>query len=124
MSKSVLIVDDSKLTLEIISFSVSAAGYRVIQAGGGLEALEILNHTPVDLMVVDIVMPDMDGYTLIQKIRDHERFRSTPIIVATTLSEARYRQKGFEAGANLYMIKPVHPQELISQMQLLVGEGE
>ncbi|SMC71254.1 two-component system, chemotaxis family, response regulator CheY [Desulfocicer vacuolatum DSM 3385] len=123
MSKSVLIVDDSQLTLEIISFTVLSAGYRVIRAQGGLEALEILNHTPVDLMVVDIVMPDMDGYTLIRKIRENDAFRATPIIVVTTQSEAKYKQKGFEAGANLYMVKPVHPRELVSQIQLLVGDS-
>ncbi len=122
MSKSVLIVDDSELTLEIISFTISSAGYRVITAKSGLEALETLNKNDVDIMVVDIIMPDMDGYTLIRKIRENDEFKDMPIIVLTTQAEARYKQKGFEAGADIYMVKPVHPQEMVTQVRLLIGD--
>jgi len=122
MAKTVLIVDDSKITLDINNFALSSAGYRVLTALGGLEALEIMDSKPVDLALIDINMPGMDGYTLIKKIREDSIFGEVPVIIITTETEAKDQQKGFEAGANAYMIKPVSPEEMIMQIQLLIGK--
>ena len=123
MAKTVLVVDDSRLTLDVTGFIISSAGYTVLTALAGLEALEIMDRNAVDLAIIDINMPGMDGYTLIRKIRSDKVFGEVPIIIMTTEAEARDKQKGFEAGANTYLIKPVQPDEIIAQIQLLIGKA-
>ena len=124
MPKTVLIVDDSQIVLDINKFVIASAGYKVYTALGGLEALEIMGQNPIDLATVDINMPGMDGYTLIKKIRADKAFGEIPIIIVTTESEARDKEKGFEAGANIYLIKPIQPDEMIAQIKLLIGGAE
>ena len=124
MSKNILIVDDSKFTLEITSFTIETAGYKSFTAQNALESLEILVKEDIDLMIIDIVMPDMDGYTLIKKIRADKKLIEKPIIIITTQNAAKDQQKGIEAGANVYLIKPVNEYELIAQIKLLIGDSE
>ena len=121
MPKTILIVDDSRFTLEINSFVASSAGYAVLTALDGLEALEILGTNSVDLVIVDINMPGMDGYELTRKIRSDEVLADVPIIIITTESEARDKEKGFAAGANSYLVKPVEPDDVVAQIQILIG---
>ena len=123
MAKTVLIVDDSRFILDMTDFIISFEGYNVLTALGGLEALEIMNKDAVDLAVIDINMPGMDGYTLIKKIRSDTIFEEIPVIIVTTEAEAKDKQKGFEAGANAYLIKPVQPDEIIAQIRLLIGKA-
>ena len=123
MAKTVLIVDDSRIALDVCDFAMSSAGYSVLTAQGGVEALEILNRQPVDLAMVDINMPGMDGYTLIRKIRSDRTTGEIPVVIITTEAEARDRQKGFEAGANAYLVKPVSPEEMVLQVRLLIGDA-
>ena len=122
MAKTVLIVDDSRFILDMTGFILSSEGYNVLTALGGFEALEIMNRDAVDLAVIDINMPGMDGYTLIKKIRSDTIFEEIPVIIVTTEAEAKDKQKGFEAGANAYLIKPVRPDEIIAQIRLLIGK--
>ncbi len=123
MAKTVLLVDDSRLTLDMIGFAIRSEGYRALSAQGGLEALECLAANTVDLVLADINMPGMDGYTLIRKIRADSHFGNVPVIIVTTEAEAGDRRQGFEAGADAYLIKPVQPQELLSQIELLLGRA-
>jgi len=121
MSKTVLAVDDSKMTLDLLRFMLTSAGFGVLTASNGLEALECMDRNRVDLAIIDINMAVMDGYTLIRKIRGDDRFDEISILIATTETEAEERQKGFDAGADAYMIKPGDPDELIAQVRLLIG---
>lgn len=123
MSKSVLIVDDSQIVLDLNSFALSSAGYNVFTALGGMEALEIMNKNTIQLVAVDINMPGMDGYTLIRKIRNDEIFTEIPAIIITTEQEAGDMKKGFDAGANAYLVKPFEPEELIAHIELLIGKA-
>lgn len=122
MPKSILIVDDSKIVLDISEFVLTSAGYRVFTALGGNEALEIIGRQKIDLMLVDINMPGMDGYTLTSAIRSDDQFKRLPIIIITTEAEAKDKQKGFNAGADAYIIKPIVPEELLAHVQLLIGD--
>jgi len=122
MPKSILIVDDSKIVLDISEFVVTSAGYRVLTAVSGNEALEILGRQKIDLMMIDINMPGMDGYTLISTIRSDSQFKKVPIIIITTEAEAKDKQKGFDAGADAYIVKPIVPEELLAHVQLLIGD--
>ncbi len=122
MSKTVLLVDDSELVLDINTYALEAGGFAVLSARGGLEALEILAAKQVNLAIVDINMPGMDGYTLIRKIRRDPVFGEIPVIIITTEAEARDKKKGFEAGANNYVVKPIQPDELITNVKMLIGD--
>jgi len=122
MPKSILIVDDSKIVLDISEFVVTSAGYRALTAVSGNEALEILGRQKIDLMMIDINMPGMDGYTLISTIRSDSQFKKVPIIIITTEAEAKDKQKGFDAGADAYIVKPIVPEELLAHVQLLIGD--
>jgi two-component system chemotaxis response regulator CheY len=96
-------------------------GYDVSGASNGYEALEILFQDKYDLIVTDINMPKMDGYKLAQEIRKDPQYKDAPIIIISTESEAKDKQKGFQAGANVYVVKPVKPEELILNVKMLIG---
>jgi two-component system chemotaxis response regulator CheY len=121
MKKSVLIVDDSKLVLDINSFAVNMAGFRTYTAINGIEALEVLSNNSIDLVLTDVNMPGMDGFTFIKKVREQKKFSETPIIIVTTEKEASDKKKGFDAGANVYLIKPLNTDETIMHINLLIG---
>ena len=124
MAKTVLTVDDSGIARDMIDFTLSAAGYRTLTAPGGHEALEIVGRTSVDLVIVDINMPGMDGYTLIRRIRSDDAWEGVPIVIVTTEVEARDKGKGFAAGANAYLVKPVSPDQMVVQVRLLIGDAQ
>jgi len=115
----VLIVDDSDIVLNLHSHIFEIAGFDVAVLENGFVALEVLNREKIDLVVTDINMPRMDGLTFIKKYRELDK--ETPIIIITTQEEAINRQKGYEAGANLYIVKPVKPQTLITHVKMLLG---
>lgn len=119
--KKILIVDDSPVVRSFHINILKTAGYRTEGAADGVEALEKSLETPYDLILCDINMPNMDGLTFIQKYREAEE--KTPIIILTTQEEAVHRRKGYEAGANLYIVKPVKPRNLVLHIGLLLGEG-
>jgi CheY-like chemotaxis protein len=122
MPKAVLIVDDSKLVLEMYRFLIATVGYTVYTATNGLEALELLAQQPVDLALVDINMPGMDGYTLTREIRRDPAWGEIPIIMISTETELGDQQQAFEAGANAYLFKPFPPGELLTKISLCIGE--
>jgi len=122
MPKSILVVDDSKIVLDISEFVLASAGYRVITAESGTEALEMLGKKRVDLALVDINMPGMDGYTLTSAIRSDDQLKGIPVIIVTTEAEAKDKQKGFDAGADAYLVKPIVPEELLGHVRLLIGD--
>ena len=123
MAKSILLVDDSQFVLDMTSFAVSSAGYDVFTALSGFEALELLIRNPMDLCIADINMPGMDGYTLIKKIRKDQTFGEIPILIVSTESSKKDMEKGLDAGANGYLIKPVSPEELTTRIHLLIGDA-
>ncbi len=118
--KKILVVDDSPVVRSFHINILKTAGYRTEGAADGVEALEKSMARPYDLILCDINMPNMDGLTFIQKYREAEQ--QTPIIILTTQEEAAHRRKGFEAGANLYIVKPVKPENLVLHISLLLGE--
>lgn len=120
MTARVLVVDDSRMVLELHTFMLQSGGFEVHQAYNGSEALERLLTDRYDLVVTDINMPVMDGYELIRRIRALPEYQSTPILVISTESEAHDKFRGFEAGANLYVVKPVKMQELVANARLLL----
>ncbi len=114
-----LIIDDSSVVRKYHGNILKAAGFLVDGASDGAEALEKSLSKSYNIILCDINMPVMDGLTYIKKFREQEK--ETPIIIITTQEEAVHREKGFEAGANLYVVKPITPEELILHVNMLLG---
>ena len=117
--KRVLVVDDSNVVRNFHMNILKSSGFQTEGASDGVEALEKALLNQYDLILCDINMPNMDGLTFIAKYRQEEK--ETPIIIMTTQEEAIHRQKGFAAGANLYLVKPVKPETLVVHIQMLLG---
>ena len=117
--KKVLIVDDSSVVRKYHGNILKTAGFSIDGAADGAEALEKSLTNDYDIILCDINMPVMDGITYIKKYRAEQK--ETPMIIITTQEESRHQKKGFEAGVNLYVIKPVKPEELILNINMLLG---
>jgi DNA-binding response OmpR family regulator len=112
--KKVVVVDDDDLVLIALRELLSPMNYAVVTSLTGEDALEKLSGTKFDLMILDIAMPDMDGYELCRKIREIEGYYETPVIMLTAKSSDEDRLKGLQAGANLFLPKPFSPERLLS----------
>lgn len=113
MSKRVLAVDDSKTMRDMVSFTLKGAGYEVLVADDGVNALSALSGENVDLIITDVNMPNMNGIELVQKLRGDPRFRATPILILTTESDDGLKQQGRAAGATGWIVKPFVPEKLL-----------
>jgi two-component system chemotaxis response regulator CheY len=118
----VLIIDDSEMVRNYYYYILKNAGFNVISAIDGADGIEKLFKAPdIKLIVSDINMPNMDGYTMIEKIREDPQFEDLPIIIISTENEAMDKQKGYDAGADVYIVKPIDPNILIENIKLLIG---
>jgi two-component system, chemotaxis family, chemotaxis protein CheY len=121
VKKTVLTVDDSRTMREMVSFTLKSAGYDVIEAADGQQALSVANTGRVDLVIADLNMPVMDGLTLIKRLRALPAYRTIPILMLTTESDDRKKQEGRTAGATGWIVKPFNPDKLISVVQKVCG---
>ena len=122
MSKHIMIVDDSKTIRNLLAFVVKAEGFRVTTAEDGLDALEKLYSMElVDLIVSDVNMPRMDGFTFIKTLREQDGYKDVPIIVLSTEGKEQDIATGMSLGANMYMVKPAEPAKMIRNIKMLLG---
>lgn len=122
--KRILVVDDDRNLRKIIQTNLEIAGYDVTTAASGDEALTILDDMQPDLVVLDVMMPMMDGYEVARRIRRHPSNTHVPIIMLTAKSEVEDKLAGFEAGADDYMTKPFGPQELLARVKAKIRRVE
>jgi pilus assembly protein CpaE len=120
MSIRILVVDDTELNLKMVSAILLKDGYQVITARNGLEALEAIKTTPPALAILDVMMPDMDGYTLCGHLRQIPSTSKIPIIILTALSGVEDKIKAFDSGADDFLAKPFEPQELRARIKVLL----
>lgn len=113
MGGKVLIVDDSTMVRQMVSFTLKEAGFDVVEAENGQDALNKLGSHCVDLIVTDLNMPVMDGITLIQNVRKQAAMKSKPILMLTTEGLASKKEQGKAAGATGWIVKPFEPQKLL-----------
>ncbi len=119
----ILIVDDSEMVRNYYYYILKNRGFNVISAIDGADALEKLYKMPgIKMVITDINMPNMDGYTLIERIREVPEFNAIPVIIISTEDEALDKRRGFMAGANLYVVKPIEPDVLVEQIRILLDE--
>ena len=119
----VLIVDDSPTIRRMVMVSLGSlpAPTDFIEAASGLEAIERLAIGPVDLIVLDLNMPDLHGLEVLGFVRSHERYRSLPVIVLTTRGDDSSRQAALQGGASAYLTKPFTPAVLAAEVSRLLG---
>jgi two-component system chemotaxis response regulator CheY len=118
--KTILIVDDSEFVRSYHSYILEEADFQVITAVDGSDGLEKLYSNSCDLVLSDINMSNMDGYEFIRRIRADKRYSALPIIIVSTESEARDKMKGFQAGANLYIVKPSSPEMMVENVRMVL----
>ena len=122
MAKHILIVDDSKTVRNLVAFIMKKEGFKVTTAEDGLDGLEKLySLDSVDLIISDVNMPRMDGFTFIRTVREQETYRDVPIVVLSTEGQDKDIQTGLGLGANLYMVKPAQPDKMVKNVKMLLG---
>lgn len=120
MAKNILIVDDSSTIRKLISFTLKFKGYNVITANDGTEALEKLKSGQIDLAILDLLMPKMDGFELITKMKGNDVYKKIPIVVLTIAGEEENKEKALNLGADSFLAKPFQPPQLIAKVEEFV----
>ena len=106
MSKVIMAVDDSTTVRKFASGALTMQGFTVVTASDGMDALEKLPHSHVDVLITDLNMPNMDGFELIKAIRDIPQYKDLPIIILSSLSDNASKERGVELGVGSYLVKP------------------
>lgn len=119
--KRILVVDDEKGLVKIIRLNLEQDGYEVVEAYNGSQAMEKLRTTLPDLVLLDVMMPDTDGFTVLKMIR---QIGATPVIMLTAKGEEDDKIKGLELGADDYVTKPFNPRELTSRIKAVLRRGD
>jgi two-component system chemotaxis response regulator CheY len=119
--KSILIVDDGTTIRLYYASVLSEAGFDIHQAVNGFEGLEACLTRRFDLMLVDVNMPKMDGYELVARLRGDDGLKDMPIVMISTESAEQDAEKAYRCGSNLYLFKPVAPDELVATARLMTG---
>ena len=120
MSKKFLIVDDSASMRQLVTFALKDAGHDVIAAVNGKDAIAKLGGAPVDMVVTDLNMPEMDGIELIRQMRGMAAYKFTPIVMLTTESQEEKKAEGKSAGASGWIVKPFKPEQLMEVVKKFV----
>jgi two-component system, chemotaxis family, chemotaxis protein CheY len=120
-TQTVLIVDDSAAVRRQLRRALEGDGYSVVEAENGQRGIEAANEGRVDLMIVDVNMPVMDGLEMIGKVRELESYKKTPIFVLTTESGANVVKQGKALGATAWIVKPVKPEVLVKGIRGVLG---
>ena len=120
MAVRILVVDDTDLNLKMVSAILGKDGYEIVTARNGFEALEVIKTSPPALAILDVMMPDMDGYTLCGHLRKIPSTAKIPIIILTALSGVEDKIKAFDSGADDFLAKPFEPQELRARIKVLL----
>lgn len=123
-AKNILVVDDEEHILELLRFNLEKAGYQVYMAENGHDTLKLLETHQMDLMVLDLMLPDVDGIEICKRIRASEKHAMLPIIMLTAKSEEIDRILGLELGADDYMTKPFSVKELVVRIKTVLRRSE
>ena len=121
MGKTIMTVDDSASVRQMVSFTLNSAGYEVLEACDGKDALAKLNGDKVNMIITDLNMPNMDGIDLIRNVRGDSGYKFVPIVMLTTESQAEKKLAGKEAGATGWIVKPFKPEQLVAVVKKLLG---
>jgi DNA-binding NarL/FixJ family response regulator len=116
-NKQLLLIDDDPNLIMLVKDYLEFRGYEVVTAENGREGLEVLeNHMP-DMIICDIMMPEIDGYSFVKQVREDPRTSWIPVLFLSAKGQSQDRVKGLNTGADVYMVKPFEPEELVAQVE-------
>nr|MBP7228635.1 response regulator [Longilinea sp.] len=124
MAPKILIADDDPETLRLVSLMLQRQGYQVVTASNGVQAIGLARVEKPDLMIIDVMMPDLDGFEVVRQLRKNAETVTTPILMFTAKSQVEDKVQGYEAGADDYLTKPVHPAELQARLKSLLARSQ
>ena len=116
MGKNILVVDDCRTTRKIVSLYLNNAGYKTIAAGNGVEAIEKLVSSEVDIIISDLNMPQMDGAGLVEWVRSNPSYRDIPFIILTTENDNLRKSELIRKGASAFLSKPITKENLVEEV--------
>ena len=117
MKSKILVVDDEAPIRELVRFYIEKEGYIMIEAANGIEALNLFENEYIDLAVVDVMMPKMDGWELVSELK---QIRDVPVVMLTAMGESKDKLKGFDLGVDDYVVKPFDPDELMARIRTIL----
>lgn len=120
MSKVILVVDDSASVRQVVGIALKSAGYTVIEACDGKDALKKLDGQKINLVVSDVNMPNMDGITFVKEMKQNPSYKFTPVIMLTTEGADSKKQEGKAAGAKAWIVKPFRSEQLLQTVSMLI----
>ncbi len=115
--KTLLLIDDDPNLILLVKDYLEFRGYQVITAENGREALDILANSSPDMIICDVMMPEMDGYALVEHVRANPETEWIPVLFLSAKGQSQDRVKGLNTGADVYMVKPFEPEELVAQVE-------
>ncbi len=116
MSNTVMVVDDSSSFRTVVTLALKRVGYSVVEASDGRDAVRKLGAQPIDLIVCDVNIPEMDGISFVRHVRGTATHRRTPVIMLTTETSDAKKQAGRDVGANAWITKPFQPSKLVEMV--------
>ncbi|MGK7899350.1 MAG: response regulator transcription factor [Xenococcus sp. (in: cyanobacteria)] len=116
-NKKLLLIDDDPNLILLVKDYLEFRGYNVVTAENGREALEVLDQNIPDMIICDVMMPEMDGYSLVKHIRQEPQTNTIPVLFLSAKGQSQDRVKGLNEGADVYMVKPFEPEELVAQVE-------
>ena len=122
--KKILVVDDEKHIVRLVQVNLERNGYRVVTAYDGREALKKIEEEKPDLVVLDVIMPQMDGFEVLKELRTKEETRDLPVIMLTAKAQDNDVFRGWRAGVDCYLTKPFVPQELLIFIKRILASQE
>ena len=120
MNNKILVVDDDRAINELIKVNLELVGYSVVQAYDGIEGFAVAKQELPSLIMLDVMMPDVDGYTVAQRVRLNPELKNTPILMLTALSQLNDKVRGFDIGVDDYLVKPFEMEELKVRVRALL----
>lgn len=120
-NRTIMTVDDSASVRLMVNFTLRELGYDIVEAGNGIEALGKMEKKQIHMLITDINMPEMDGITLVRRVRANPDYRFIPIIMLTTESQAEKKLEGKQAGATGWIVKPFKPDQLIAVVRKVLA---
>lgn len=120
MSKVILVVDDSASIRQVVGIALRGAGYTVVEATDGSDALKKLDGQKINLVISDVNMPNMDGITFVKEMKQKPNYKFTPVIMLTTEGADEKKREGQAAGAKAWIVKPFRPEQMLQAVAMLI----
>jgi len=122
MAKKIVLAEDEPQIARLIEFKLKKEGYQIVWKENGEEALKAIKADRPDLILLDVMMPVMDGYEVLRRVKEDENLKSIPVVMLTARAQERDVVKGIDLGAEDYITKPFHPAELLARVKRILGK--